>query len=76
MYFRLIIYSFIIYLVYRVVVDLIIPGSKLASQVKDKMRDMEEQQRAQQRQQATHAEPKAPVTENKAGDYIDFEEIK
>lgn len=79
--FKLIIYGFLIYLLYKFIFELVIPVSKATSQVKDKMREMQhmqEQQQAQQqqyqRQQATAASQ--PVTPKKDDDYIEFEEVK
>ncbi len=78
--FKLIIYGFLIYLLYKFIFELVIPVSKATSQVKDRMREMQqmqEQQQAQQqqyRQQATAAEP--VKTAKKDDDYIEFEEVK
>ena len=71
--FKIILYGFLLYLLYRFIFELVIPVSKATSQVKDKLREMQAQQEAQQqRQQATKAHP----VEKKGGDYIEFEEIK
>jgi hypothetical protein len=69
--FKMIVYSFLIYLLYKFVFELVIPVSKATSQVKDKIREMQEQQNAQQHTQTQQTE--APKSK---GDYIDFEEVK
>jgi Sec-independent protein translocase protein TatA len=77
--FKIILYGFLLYLVYKFIFELVIPVSKATSQIKDKMREMQAQQQAQQqqyqRQQATQA-PAQPEQKAKGGDYIEFEEIK
>jgi len=80
--FKMLLYIFLFYLLYKFVFELLIPVSKATSQVKDKLREMQEQQQAQQRQQqesapSQQAQAKAgkePGT--KGGDYIEFEEVK
>ncbi len=74
--FKLLIYGFLLYLLYKIVFELVIPVGKATSQVKDKIREMQEQQRAQQANP-----PPPPVKETRAdtprsGDYIEYEEIK
>jgi hemolysin activation/secretion protein len=78
--FKLIIYGFLLYLLYRFIFELLIPVSKATSQVKDQLRKMQEQQQAQQQQQfhqqqATASQP-VPPAPKKDGDYIEFEEVK
>ncbi len=78
---KLILYGFLIYLLYKFVFELLVPVSKATTQVKDKLREMQEQQAAQQRAyqqqtqqtQQTQAPKETPV---KGGDYIEFEEVK
>jgi hypothetical protein len=73
--FKIILYGFLLYLLYKFIFELVIPVSKATSQVKDKLREMQEQQRAQQYQQQQSA-PEQPVpTARKEGDYIEFEEV-
>jgi type II secretory pathway component PulM len=78
---KLIIYGILLYLLYKFVFELVIPVSKATSQVKDKLKEMQEQQLRQQQQaqaaqaQAAQAE-QAKQTEKKGGDYIEFEEVK
>ena len=76
--FKIIIYGFLLYLLYKFIFELVIPVSKATSQVKDKLREMQEQQQAQQhfqqQQQATASQPVPP--KKKDEDYIEFEEVK
>ncbi len=79
--FKLIIYGFLVYLLYKFIFELVIPVSKATSQVKDKMREMQQMQEAQQarqqefqRQQATAAQE--PARPKRDDDYIEFEEVK
>jgi hypothetical protein len=79
---KIILWGLAIYFIYRLIFGFIVPVSKVASQMKDKVREMQdaqeearrqfEQQQQQQYQQQT---PKAtPVKGNE--DYIEFEEVK
>ena len=75
--FKIIIYGFLLYLLYKFVFELVIPVSKATSQVKDKIREMQEQQNAQQRQyQEQQTPPHQTETPKSKGDYIEFEEVK
>ena len=77
--FKIIIYGFLLYLLYKFIFELVIPVGKATSQVKDKIREMQEQQNAQQqqyRQQTTQAQQPSSENKVKGGDYIDFEEVK
>lgn len=76
---KYILWGFVIYLLYKFIFELVIPVGKATSQVKEKMREMQEQQaqqqqQFQQQQQAPQQQQKAEPP--KGGDYIDFEEIK
>ena len=75
--FKIIIYGFLIYLLYKFIFELVIPVSKATSQVKDKIKEMQEQQNAQQqyRNQQTQAQ-QTEAPKPKRDDYIDFEELK
>ena len=76
--FKIILYGFLLYLLYKFIFELVVPISKATSQVKDKMREMHAQQQAQQqqyqRQQTTQAQAQ-PEEKKKGGDYIEFEEL-
>lgn len=75
--FKIILYSFLIYLLYKFIFELVIPITKATSQVKDKLREMQEQQQMQQRQQQQAAETQqTQAATKKEGDYIEYEEVK
>jgi len=68
----------IVYLLYKLIFDFIIPVSRASSQVRSKLNQMHQQQ-----QQATSAQRSSSAQRNSntdirppAEDYIDFEEIK
>jgi hypothetical protein len=76
--FKIILYGFLLYLLYKFIFELVIPVSKATSQVKSKMREMQEMQNAQQeqyRQQTAQAQAQ-PQEKKTGGDYIEFEEVK
>lgn len=78
---KLIIYGILLYLLYKFVFELVIPVSKATSQVKDKLKEMQEEQLRQQQyqqQQAQAAEVQAQQAKQagtKSGDYIEFEDV-
>ena len=75
--FKIILYGFLLYLLYKFIFELVIPVSKATSQVKDKLKEMQEQQNAQQRQyQQQETPPPTEAPKAKGGDYIEFEELK
>jgi hypothetical protein len=77
--FKILFYAFLIYVLYKLIFDFIVPVSKATSQVKSKVREMQEQQRYQQ-QQAQQQQQKQTVTQSSQpksdSDYIEFEEVK
>ena len=68
---------FVLYMLYKLIFDFIIPIYQTTKQVKEKVNEMQrnvnEQANQQQRNQYTTTEP-AP--KEKSDDYIDFEEVK
>lgn len=80
---RYIFIAFALYVLYKLVFDLIIPVSRATSQVRGQMRKMQEMQQEQFAAQQQQAQPNynqqrqetAPVKPSK-DDYLDFEEIK
>jgi cell division protein FtsB len=75
-----ILWAIVIYVIYRFIVGFVLPVTKVASQMKDKVKEMQELQR---RQQAQYQQQQQPVQEKvtstdtaTSGDYIDFEEVK
>ncbi len=70
---------FILYLIYKLIFDFILPVYKTTRRVKQKMNQMQQQQQDFMRQQEQgNAQP--PHThihsEKDKGDYIDYEEVK
>ena len=63
----------VLYLIYKLVFDFILPVSKATSQVRSKIKEM--QQTENRGTQQTSAKPQ-DTTSAKEADYIDFEEIK
>lgn len=81
---KILLYALLIYLLYRFITQFVVPVSRATSQMKDKIREMQQvqEQQARQAQQAretaqaqTQAQPK-PGTGSRGGDYIEFEEVK
>ncbi len=78
--FRLAFELFILYLLYKLVFDLIIPVAKTTRQVKKQFVDINEQMKEkmnnfqQAKTNVPSKQPSQPVS--KKDDYIDFEEIK
>lgn len=74
-------YAFIIYLLYRLIFEFIIPVSRTVSSVKKSVNQMKEQQ-GFNTQQTPPPPPKQevpktkPSTTNTNGEYIEFEEVK
>ena len=76
---RLAIELFILYLVYKLVFELIIPMAKTTKQVKKQFVDMSAQlqEKMKQQQAPTNTATKVPdQPKTKSEDYIDFEEVK
>lgn len=74
---------FVLYIIYKLVFDFIVPVTKTASQFKsqvDQVKRMQEQMRQQQTKQAEPAPKTKPSakkdTTTTDGEYIDFEEVK
>jgi cytochrome oxidase assembly protein ShyY1 len=61
---------------YKFIVNLVLPVWRVSRRMRKQMRDF--QQMAQQQQKPPPAEqtPKKPASTPKAGEYIDFEEVK
>jgi Sec-independent protein translocase protein TatA len=73
-------YGIIIYLVYKLVFDLILPVSHATKQMKQQFNDvrnnMQEQQNRPQQNHNPHQQTTPQQSKNKTGEYIDFEEVK
>jgi hypothetical protein len=78
---KILFYAFLVYLLYKLIFDFIIPVSRATSQVKSKIKEMHEQQQYQQ-QRFDQQQPKQQQTTSTSAtskgkdDYIDFEEVK
>ncbi len=75
---RAILYGLLIYIIYKVVFDLIIPVYKTTQKIKKGFRNMHGQMQDQmdQKQPPRQSASAKPAKKEKAGDYIDFEEVK
>ncbi len=75
---RYIIWVFVIYALFRLVFDVIVPIVRVSGQVKKKMREFQDNVHQQGPQHAQQEEPlkKSRDSKQKTGDYIDFEEVK
>jgi hypothetical protein len=77
--FKILFELFVLYLLYKLVFDFIIPIYQATKQVKQKVNEMHrnvnEQMNQQQHNQYTAA-PQEPQPKKKSDDYIDFEEVK
>jgi hypothetical protein len=80
--FKVIFELFVLYLLYKLVFDFIIPVYNTTKQVKkqfgDMQQNMQEQMKQQQREQNQYTTKTAatPPPRPKADDYIDYEEVK
>ena len=72
---RYIIWVFVIYALYRLIFDVIIPVARVSGQMKKKMREFQD---TMNQEAPPSQEPfsKTTDTRKKTGDYIDFEEVK
>lgn len=80
---RLIFEILLIYIVYKVIFDFIIPLYTTTKQIKGKVNDMQQkmyqqqqQQREMQEQQRRYEEQRAAKSRIPDDDYIDYEEVK
>lgn len=65
-----------LYLLYRLVFNFILPVSRATAQVRSQIKEMQRQQEAQAAPApASTPTPKAPVS-RRDDDYLDFEEVK
>lgn len=77
---KFIFYGFLVYLLQKLVFELVIPVNKASKQMREKLHQMQEQQRFPQEQAQTQAKAE-PVSTTKTSasankDYIEFEEVK
>ena len=73
-------FGIVIYLIYKILFDFILPVSHAGKQMRQQFKDMNEHMRQQQQnnyQQPNHQQNTSPKkSEKEEGDYIDFEEVK
>ena len=74
---RILFYGFLIYLLYQLVFNFIVPVYRTTKHVKKGFREMQEKMNEQMKQQQASA-PISQTNSSKgsAGEYIDFEEVK
>ena len=80
---KYIIWAIVIYCLVRFIFNFLIPILRAAKQMKGQMKDFQErmgsqqfQSNVQEQQTPRQSQATRPAPEPKAGDYIDFEEIK
>jgi Sec-independent protein translocase protein TatA len=77
---KIIFYTFIFWLLYKLIFDFIVPVYQSTKQVRRQMGDIQDRMRQQyQEQQQAQQEAQRPQTSAKKADkkdYLDFEEIK
>jgi cell division protein FtsX len=80
MMFKIILWAIVIYVLYRFIIGFVLPVTKVASQMKNKVKEMQDLQRRQQEQYQQQQQPVkekiTPTAPASSGDYIDFEEVK
>jgi hypothetical protein len=72
---RILFYGFLIYLLYQLVFNFIIPVYRTTREVKNGFKKMHEQMNERNKQQ-TSASPTEQKPNQKVGEYIDFEDVK
>ena len=75
---RILFELFVLYLVYKLIFDFIIPIYQTTRQVKQKVGEMQSQMNEQMknRQAGNHSSPKESRPQPAKEDYIEFEEVK
>jgi hypothetical protein len=76
---KYLLYAFLLYLLYNLIFKLVIPVYLTTRKVKKGFKQMQEQMAEKMRQHAGFQETPTPQKEapkHRAGDYIDFEEMK
>ena len=74
--FRLIFDLFVIYMIYKLIFDFIIPVFTTTKQMKQKMTEMQQKMQEQQGSNKTKSFSKPEEKKVEHEDYIDYEEIK
>lgn len=73
---KFIFYGLVVYLIYKLVFELIIPVGKASSQMREKLQQMQQQQNFQQQQSGPVAEPQKAAKPASDKDYIEYDEVK
>ncbi len=73
---KLIFYGLVVYLIYKLVFELIIPVGKASSQMREKLQQMQQQQQNFHQQSQPTAEPQKATKPASDKEYIEFEEVK
>lgn len=78
---KMLFYGLLIYFLYKVIFEIVVPVSKGVKSVRQNMEQMQEAARKAQAQQNAHfnqqqAQANKPKMEPKDAEYIDFEEVK
>ncbi len=73
---KILLWGVICYFLYKFIFNLVIPVSKAASQMKEKIREMQQAEQAPYTQQNFQARDHSKPTPTSENDYIDFEEVK
>jgi len=71
---KYVLFVILIYVLYQFIFNLVIPVYKTTQKIKKGFRDMNAN--VNQQQQSSPSSTQNPVSKVKAGDYIDFEEVK
>lgn len=76
---KYLLYAFLFYIAYQFIFKLVIPVYTASRKIKKQFREMHSRMEEQMRQQQGYTpQPSAsnPAPKTKAGDYIEFEEVK
>jgi len=68
-----IIYAILLFVIYRLVKNVVFPAMHISSMVNNKMKDMQQRMQEMEQQQIREQDRR---NRKKEGDYIDYEEIK
>lgn len=76
---KFIVWAILIYLLYRLIFDFIVPVSKATSQIRSNLKQMQQQQQRaahDQRRQQPQPETGTKKSTKSGGEYIEFEEVR
>ncbi|MDR0792822.1 MAG: hypothetical protein LBE82_05900 [Chitinophagaceae bacterium] len=71
-----IIWALVLYLLYKFIFELIIPMAKATNTMRNKIQEMQNEQKRQSEMNNTINQQQSNKTKPEAGEYIDFEEVK